>query len=168
MMMMIRPHRRRIRIVQSYLLGSANMHPHLIVDCLGPHKSAPRQHSIGFTTARLSLPHYDQFNVFARCRQCALSSETSLPGAPRVHTPSDISTRSSRHIIPFTLQSAGRSPPKLALLWGRSATEIHIPKQYLDRFIRFCRAPGRNQQINRPRKHATFVAIVRILQCLSY
>ena len=146
------------------------------MDCLGPHKSAPRQHSIGFTTARLSLPHYDQFNVFARCRQCALSSETSLPGAPRVHTPSDISTRSSRHIIPFTLQSAGRSPPNwpfsgedpLLHRWYLGPTEVHIPKQYLDRFIRFCRAPGRNQQINRPRKHATFLAIVRILQCLSY
>jgi len=42
MMMMIRPHRRRIRIVQSYLLGSANMHPPSNSGLFGPTQICPQ------------------------------------------------------------------------------------------------------------------------------
>ena len=68
----IRPHRRRTRIVQSYLPGGASLHLHQMGGSLGPGESAPK----------LRL---DQFSRFAR-----LVHYTNTPAVIARFTPTEL------------------------------------------------------------------------------
>jgi len=108
-----------------------------------------------------SLPHTDGSVVFSRRRQCVLHLLRQSASAPYtavpakslwVYRPPDMSWASPYFVRKIAPSQIGTWTPSHIMFLGPPKSTC---RTYHDRFSRFCRAHGRDQQIDRPTDRQT-------------